>query len=407
MQLRIRHRTTYNYSQLVSFGQHKVMIRPREGHDLHIESSVLEIRPAHTIHWMRDVNGNSIAKVDFHEKATQLSFYSELTLNQYDVNPLDFVLDESAVHYPFVYDADSLPELTSYMAILYPRDAAVLSEWLDQFWKPGEKMVFVKNPRYKPRTEPPSMMAGGKVAKVDRTPGLCPFGLQPVDPSVAGIDVPFLVAGVCDLAVVPIAKVNRAVGTGFDIDGAEPRVAGDEEAFINAGRDQADALYDVQRRALAGMLAAARGPSTWQPEEAPVTLEERLHALVNEYVADSDEGRRTALRHHLARRLLDNPVVYTMSLEPEAQAYFVNQRGVLAARLCEATGLNAEQRAEGLALVDESGTLTDLAMPAEGTDAHVTLLVAEGLTNKEIAERLVLSVRTISWVTPTEIVWAR
>ena len=42
-------------------------------------------------------------------------------------------------------------------------------------------------------------------------------------------------------------------------------------------------------------------------------------------------------------------------------------------------GLVAEQRAEGLALVDEAGSLTDVAMPAEGTDAHVTLLVAEFL----------------------------
>jgi uncharacterized protein (TIGR02678 family) len=75
--------------------------------------------------------------------------------------------------------------------------------------------------------------------------------------------------------------------------------------------------------------------------------------------------------------------VYTSSLNPEAQAYFVNQRGALATRLCDATGLAAEQRAEGLALVDESGALTDLAMPAEGTDAHVTLLVAEYLANDE------------------------
>ena len=35
-------------------------------------------------------------------------------------------------------------------------------------WKPGEKIVFVKNPNYKPRAEPPSGLAGGKVAKVDR-----------------------------------------------------------------------------------------------------------------------------------------------------------------------------------------------------------------------------------------------
>ncbi|KFC69066.1 hypothetical protein FG93_03691 [Bosea sp. LC85] len=157
------------------------------------------------------------------------------------------------------------------------------------------------------------------------------------------------------------------------------RVAGDEETFVQAGGDQADALYDVQRRMLAGMLAAVRGPSTWIPEEAPVTLEARLHAMVDEHVADSEEGRRTALRHQLARRLLDDPVVYVETLDAEASAYFFNQRGTMAARLCDAAGLVAEQRAEGLALVDEGGLLTDVAMPAEGTDAHVTLLVAEHL----------------------------
>ena len=35
-------------------------------------------------------------------------------------------------------------------------------------WKPGEKVVYVKNPKYKPRSEPPSMLAGGKVVNVDR-----------------------------------------------------------------------------------------------------------------------------------------------------------------------------------------------------------------------------------------------
>lgn len=158
--------------------------------------------------------------------------------------------------------------------------------------------------------------------------------------------------------------------------GVLQRVAGDEEAFVHAGSDQADALYDVQRRALAGMLAAVRGPSTWALQNAPVTLDERLHALIDEHVADSDEGRRTALRHRLARQLLDDPVVYIEALDLESRAYFTNQRGAMAARLCEAAGLVAEQRAEGLALVDEAGLLTDLAMPAEGTDAHATLLVA-------------------------------
>jgi len=163
------------------------------------------------------------------------------------------------------------------------------------------------------------------------------------------------------------------------------RVAGDEESFIrNASAttdtgERGDVLYDVQRRVLAGLLAATRGPSTWPAEQAPIDFEDRLLALVAEHIPDSDEGQRTALRHHLTRRLLDDPVIYLDSLDGNLRAYFANQRGAIATRLCEATGLTAEQRAEGLALVDEDGELTDIAMPAEGTEAHVTLLVAEFL----------------------------
>lgn len=165
--------------------------------------------------------------------------------------------------------------------------------------------------------------------------------------------------------------------------GVLQRVAGDEDGFVQGQAQQGDALYDVQRRALAGLLAAVRGPSTWPAGEGPVSLDERLQSLTRELgqelTADSDEGRRTALRQRLARRLLDDPVVYLDDLDETERAYFVNQRGPLAARLAEATGLAAEQRAEGTALTDEGAELSDIALPAEGTEAHATLLVAEHL----------------------------
>lgn len=165
--------------------------------------------------------------------------------------------------------------------------------------------------------------------------------------------------------------------------GVLERVAGEEDNFVHdSDRQQSDALYDVHRRLLAGLLAAVRGPSTWRAEEIPADTDTRLHALVAGFAVDSEQGRRDAMRHHLARRLLDDPVLYADTLDEEARAYFINQRGVLAGRLCEAAGLVAEQRAEGLALADESGQLTDMAMPAEGTEAHVTLLAAEHLAQR-------------------------
>jgi uncharacterized protein (TIGR02678 family) len=168
--------------------------------------------------------------------------------------------------------------------------------------------------------------------------------------------------------------------------GVLARVAGEEEGFVHhaseTGEHLHDALYDVQRRVLAGVLAAVRGPSTWAPDEAPSDIKQRLQALTAEHVPDSDDGRRTAMRRDLSRRLLDDPVVYADSLDANTRSYFLNQRGPMATRLSEAAGLVAEQRAEGLALADETGTLTDISMPAEGTVAHITLLVAELLSSK-------------------------
>lgn len=159
-------------------------------------------------------------------------------------------------------------------------------------------------------------------------------------------------------------------------------VAGEEEAYVRGGDSRADALYDVRRRMLSGVLAAVRGPSSFQLETSPRTAAERVRALTDEITIDSDEGRRTAIRHRLTRGLLDDPVIYVDDLSGETLAYFTNQRGAMAARLAEALGLVAEQRAEGLALVDPEGELTDVAMPAEGTEAHATLLVAELLSDR-------------------------
>jgi len=138
MKIRIQHRTTYSYAEQVTLGPHRVMVRPREGHDLHIESSILTIHPTHTVHWLRDVNGNSIALVDFTETTREMMIYSELVLHHYDADPLDFLVEPYAVHYPFVYDPWTLPELTVFTHIIFAADAERVRNWLGQFWEPGK-----------------------------------------------------------------------------------------------------------------------------------------------------------------------------------------------------------------------------------------------------------------------------
>ncbi len=152
--------------------------------------------------------------------------------------------------------------------------------------------------------------------------------------------------------------------------GALARVEGDEEAFV---ADHGDALYRVDRQVLAQLLVVQRPPSTVVEPE----LDARLDAVIEELRLDSDEARRRTLRFAWMRRLLDDPVVYFDEATGEELDYFTRSRSPLLARLEEMTGLHAELRGEGVALVDPFGETSDLSLPEEGTDGHVALLLAE------------------------------
>lgn len=136
--LQITHLTEYHYQSPVTFTPHRALVRPREGHDVHIESSRLEISPAANIRWIRDMYGNSIAILEFLEPASQLRLLSEVVVAHYDEAPLDFVIEPDAVSYPFQYQMDEQAELIPYRLSAYPRGAAGLRDWLLQLYKPGQ-----------------------------------------------------------------------------------------------------------------------------------------------------------------------------------------------------------------------------------------------------------------------------
>jgi uncharacterized protein (TIGR02678 family) len=160
--------------------------------------------------------------------------------------------------------------------------------------------------------------------------------------------------------------------------GVLSRVAGDEDAYLSAGTD---VLYDVRRPVLGVLLSGYRGPST----VTAGSLAGRLAELTMEPVPESDELRNQALRRRLTRRLLEDPVVYYDELDEDELAYLLSQRHAITRRIAEATGLIPEMRAEGIAMVDPQDELTDVRMPEQRTDGHVTLLLAEYLARREQA----------------------
>jgi uncharacterized protein (TIGR02678 family) len=100
-------------------------------------------------------------------------------------------------------------------------------------------------------------------------------------------------------------------------------------------------------------------------------------------VPDTDDLRNRSFRHRVTRRLLDDPVVYYDELTDDERGYLVGQRHAITRRIEQATGLVAEMRAEGIAMVDPDDELTDVRMPEQRTDGHVTLLVAEYMARKD------------------------
>lgn len=160
--------------------------------------------------------------------------------------------------------------------------------------------------------------------------------------------------------------------------GVLTRVAGDEDAYLSG---TADVLYDIARPVLGVLLSGRRGPSTITAPD----FETRLAELTAEPVPETDDLRNAELRRRLTRRLLDDPVVYYDDLADDERAYLVSQRHAITRRIADATGLVPEMRAEGIAMTDPDDELTDVRMPEQRTDGHVTLLVAEHLAARKSA----------------------
>jgi transglutaminase-like putative cysteine protease len=136
--LKILHRTYYNFRGLVQLQPHRLLLRPREGAGLHIESSKLDIEPAAQLRWVRDAYDNSVAMATFGSPTSHLAIVSECVVQQFDETPLDFLVADVAVHYPFAYDADSAEILLPYMRSPPKAEQGALGGWVHRYWRPGE-----------------------------------------------------------------------------------------------------------------------------------------------------------------------------------------------------------------------------------------------------------------------------
>jgi transglutaminase-like putative cysteine protease len=132
--LTIRHKTEYRYARPVAFGEHRIMLRPRDGHDLRVRSGSLEIVPQPaSLRWIHDVFGNSVAIATFDTRASTLTFNSTATVEHNPAEEFALTADDPAYFYPFVYDDEEFPDLIQFVTPQYGDPNGELSAWARQF----------------------------------------------------------------------------------------------------------------------------------------------------------------------------------------------------------------------------------------------------------------------------------
>jgi uncharacterized protein (TIGR02678 family) len=162
--------------------------------------------------------------------------------------------------------------------------------------------------------------------------------------------------------------------------GVLARVDGDERQFLNRSGSP-DVLFEINRSVLAVVLNVSSGASAIEKSEfvTEMPVAQRATRLIQETMPNHDDPRSLRIRSRLVRILLDDPVLYFHDLDDEERLYLDHHRSYLLRQISEATGLRAEVRREGIAMVDDDGELTDIKLPEEGTDGHLSLLLVQWL----------------------------
>lgn len=137
--LTIRHETRYTYERPVSFGLHRLLVRPRDGHALQVAQASLAFSPAGETRWIYDAFGNCVCLLTPHGETTGLSIVSELTIERFPapLSPLHVENPHTAT--PIVYGKCDRAVLAPFMEPVSDDPDNAFLDWIrDDIAQPDE-----------------------------------------------------------------------------------------------------------------------------------------------------------------------------------------------------------------------------------------------------------------------------
>jgi hypothetical protein len=136
--LTIRHVTTYRYRRPVAFGEHRMMLRPRESHDQRVIKASLEINPEPiSLRFVHDAFGNHVGIARFSDRSTELRFDSCVCLEHSSLDIVGLEIEDVARTFPVDYSADQMPGLAYWIELRQPDAGNEVKSWARQFLPPS------------------------------------------------------------------------------------------------------------------------------------------------------------------------------------------------------------------------------------------------------------------------------
>ena len=111
----VSHRTTYRYAEPVSFGPHRMMLRPRDSHEMRLISATLATSLPAEFAWTYDVFGNEVCTGVFTGQASELSIESRLEIERFGSAVPNTHLTGGEAPFPVTYSADEAIDLGAAM----------------------------------------------------------------------------------------------------------------------------------------------------------------------------------------------------------------------------------------------------------------------------------------------------
>ena len=131
----ITHTTVYRYSTPVTFGEHRVMFRPRDSHDLRVLATDLQVSPEAIVRMIQDPHSNSVALVQPIKPSLELRLTASFTIERADVTQDLSLLSPSAEFLPFAYSLQDRLDLEHYLRPHHDDPDGKLIAWAHQFFR--------------------------------------------------------------------------------------------------------------------------------------------------------------------------------------------------------------------------------------------------------------------------------